>query len=104
MRKSITRNTLVVILIVAILLPGCSGTVPIPRLIKGSGRVVTQEMKFMGFTCIEVGSVFEVEIQESGSYLTAITADENLFDYINVSTRRVRRIHQLRQQINLAML
>ncbi len=85
MRKVIARTIFTGILIAAILLPGCAGTVPIPRLIKGSGRVVTQEMKFMDFTHVDVGSVFEVEIQESGSYLTAITADENLFDYITVS-------------------
>ncbi|MFC2051733.1 GIN domain-containing protein [Chloroflexota bacterium] len=85
MRKYKTRTTLLVIAIVAVLLAGCAGTVPIPRLIKGSGKIITKEMQFVGFTYVEIGSAFEVEIQESGSYLTAITANENLFDYIKVS-------------------
>ncbi len=85
MRKAIARTVLVGILIAAILLPGCSATVPIPRLINGSGKIVTKEMNFTDFTYLEIGSVFEVEIVESGSYLTAITADDNLFDYIKVS-------------------
>lgn len=85
MRKPIGRIILVTILIAAILLPGCASTVPIPRLIKGSGKVITKEMKFRDFAYIEVGSVFEVELKESGSYLITITADDNIFDYINVS-------------------
>jgi len=94
MRKAIARTTLIGILIAAIVLPGCSATVPIPRLINGSGKVITKEMNFADFTSLEIGSVFEVEIIESGSYLIAITADDNLFDYIKVSqegaTLRIR--------------
>ncbi len=94
MRKAITQTILIGILIMAIILPGCSRTVPIPRLINGSGKIVTKEMSFIDFAYIEVGSVFEVELIESGSYLTTITADDNLFDYIEVSqegeTLRIR--------------
>lgn len=94
MRKAITRTILLGILIAAILLPGCTATVPIPRLIKGSGKVVTQEMGLTDFTYVEIGSVFEVELIESGSYLTAITADDNLFDYIKVSKEgKTLKIH-----------
>jgi len=85
MKEAIARTTLIGILIAIILLPGCSATVPIPRLINGSGKIVTKELDFTDFTQVEVGSVFEVEIIESGSYLTSITADDNLFDYIKVS-------------------
>lgn len=85
MRKSIAHTILVAILVAVILFVGCSGTVPIPRRVKGSGKVVTQEMNVTDFAYLEIGSVFEVEIIESGSYLTAITADDNLFDYIEVS-------------------
>ncbi len=85
MKEAIARTTLIGILIVAILLPGCAATVPIPRLINGSGKIVTKELNFTDFTYVEVGSVFEVEIIESGSYLTSITADDNLFNYIKIS-------------------
>ncbi len=85
MRKVTARIIFTGILIAAILLPGCSATVPIPRLINGSGKVITKEMNFTDFTYLEIGSVFEVEIIESGSHLTSITADDNLFEYIKVS-------------------
>ncbi|MFC1939173.1 GIN domain-containing protein [Chloroflexota bacterium] len=78
-------TVLVVVPMVAILFLGCAGNVPIPRLIKGSGKIITKEMQFVDFTSVEIGSAFEVEIQESGSYLTAITANENLFDYITAA-------------------
>jgi len=84
MKKSITRTILLAILIAAILLPGCARTVPIPRLVNGSGKVITKEMDLKVFNCVEIGSVFEAEIIESGSYCVTITADDNLFDYINV--------------------
>ena len=85
MKKAIARTILTGTLIAVILLPACSATVPIPRLINGSGKIITKEMDFTDFTYLEIGSVFEVEIVESGSYLTSITADDNLFDFIKVS-------------------
>ena len=94
MKEAIARTTLVGILIAAILLPGCAATVPIPRLINGSGKIVTKELDFTDFTYVEVGSVFEVEIVESGSYLTSITADDNLFTYIKASQEgKTLKIH-----------
>ena len=51
----------------------------------GSGKLVTAEMDFSDFTIVEVGSGFEVVITRSGSYSVSVTADDNLFDYIQVS-------------------
>jgi hypothetical protein len=42
-------------------------------------------MDFSGFTSIEAGSAFEVEITQADSYSLTITADDNLFEYIEVS-------------------
>ena len=86
MRKPVTI-ILAAILAAAILLliPGCSGTVPLPRVVKGSGDVITRERSFSDFTYVEIGSAFEVEVTKSGSYLVSITADDNLFEYIEVS-------------------
>ena len=52
MKKSITRTILLAILIAAILLPGCARTVPIPRLVNGSGKVITKEMDLKVFNCV----------------------------------------------------
>ena len=42
-------------------------------------------MDFSEFIRVEVSSAFEVEIAQSDSYSVSITADDNLFDYIQVS-------------------
>lgn len=85
MERRVTRTILIAILIAAISLPGCTGTIPIPRQVSGSGKIVTKELGFSDFNRVQVGSVFEVEVIQSGSYGVAITANENLFEYIEVS-------------------
>ena len=56
-----------------------------PGRITGSGNLATEEMDFSDFTIVEVGYAFEAEITQSNSYSVSITADDNLFDYIQVS-------------------
>ncbi len=56
--------------------------------IVGSGNLAiayAEEEKFTDFTIVEVGWGFEVEIMQSNSYSVSVTADDNLFDYIEVS-------------------
>ena len=50
----------------------------------GSGNLVTQEFDLNDFTTVNVGSGFEVEITQSSSFSISITADDNMFDYIEV--------------------
>lgn len=59
---------------------------PIPTggKITGSGTLVTREMAFSEFRVVDVGSTFKVEITRSDSYFVSITADDNLFDYVDV--------------------
>lgn len=57
---------------------------PWPRVV-GSGNLDTQEKDFSDFTAIDVRNAFDVEITKSISYSISITADDNLFDYIEVS-------------------
>lgn len=52
----------------------------------GSGELVTEEKDFADFTIVEVGWGFEVEISQSDSYSIDITADDNMLDYIEVSS------------------
>lgn len=61
------------------------GTFGPSSLIVSSGNLVTEEMEFSDFAIVEVGYAFEVEISQASSYSVDITADDNLFDYIEVS-------------------
>lgn len=79
MRKLAT-SIIVAVLMVAVLLSGC-----LLGVVTGSGNLVTKEMNLSGFTRVEVGSAFEVEIIQADSYHVSITADDNLFDYIKVA-------------------
>jgi hypothetical protein len=53
--------------------------------VPGSGDLTTQEFNFSDFTRVEVGSAFQVEIVQADYYRISITADDNLFKYIQVS-------------------
>ena len=71
-------SLLLVLTMVAGLLAACT-------VVKGSGVLKTEEMDFSDFTRVEVGGAFEVEIVQSDRFSVSITADDNLFDYIQVS-------------------
>jgi hypothetical protein len=67
--------------LLAVLLTGC-----VPVLV-GSPDLETREFDFAGFTHIEVGSAFEVEVSRSDSFVVSITLNENLFDRLDISQR-----------------
>ncbi|MFC1969722.1 head GIN domain-containing protein [Chloroflexota bacterium] len=79
MKKAIVAVLLGVLLISG-LLAGC-----IREGVPGSGNLVTQEFEFSDFTRVEVGSAFEVEIVQADSFRVSVTADDNLFEHIQVS-------------------
>jgi len=62
----------------ALSLTGCRG------LIKGSGDLETQEYELNNFTNIEISHAFKYEVTQSNFYGVTITADDNLFKYIEV--------------------
>jgi hypothetical protein len=70
---------LMAVLLASGLLAGCVGWVP------GSGNVSTQEFNFSDFTRVEAGSAFQVEIAQSDTFSVSITADDSLFNHIQVS-------------------
>ena len=49
------------------------------------GELISEEMQFSDFTAVDVSSAFEVEITQSSSYSILITADEKIFDNIEVT-------------------
>jgi hypothetical protein len=69
----------------------------LPGGLVGSGNLETEQYAFTNFTEVEIGSAFEFEIKQSGSYSINITADDNVMDYVQVSqdgqtlTIRLRR-------------
>jgi len=71
---------IIAVLLTPGLLVGCQGGV-----VKGSGNLKTENYNFSDFTRVDVSSAFEVEIAQSGSYSISITADDNLFEYIQVT-------------------
>lgn len=66
---------------IGLLLAGCS----VHPKINGSGRLATREMALADFTRIAVGSTFTAEVRRGDAFTVAITADDNLFDYLDVS-------------------
>ena len=52
---------------------------------EGSGNIETREFDFSDFTKVEIGSAFDFEIIRSDSNGISITADDNLFEHIQVT-------------------
>ena len=79
MRRTIS---VCVILSLAILasLPGCAGSVA------GSGKLETRDFSLTGFTNVEAAATFEVVITESAVHSVSVTADNNLFEYLDIKT------------------
>lgn len=56
-----------------------------PGSLIGSGNLETEVYAFTDFTEVEIGSAFEFEVKQSGSYSINVTADDNVMDYVRVS-------------------
>jgi|SRR5437588_6044801 len=67
--------------------------------IRGNGHVVTEQRSVGPFTNVDAGGAFEIE-WSSGTPSAAVTADENLQQYIEVTTKdnvlRLRTRHSIR--------
>ena len=91
-RKKAVIGIIVLVLMVSLLTAtgclGCWGLVPGDvGAVVGSGKLETREMDYSGFTRLDVGSAFEVDIARADSYRVSITADDNLFQYLDVKQR-----------------
>ncbi len=51
----------------------------------GSGRIVTEQRDFTGFTALEIENIFNTEIVQSDSFSITITADDNVLERVKVS-------------------
>jgi len=77
--KKVVVAILVVALLISAISAGCVGGV------RGSGNLEIRQYDFSDFDRVDVGYAFEVEIAQSSSYSISITADDNLFEYIQVA-------------------
>jgi len=77
--KKVIVAVLLVVLVGSGLLTGCVSERG------GSGNLDTQEFNFNDFTRVEIGDAFEVELVQAGSFGVSITADDNLYKYIQIS-------------------
>jgi RNA polymerase sigma factor (sigma-70 family) len=75
--------------------------------IRGSGKEATKEFKVSGFTTVEVGDVFQVEITQADSFRTTITADDNVLPFVNAvkegNTLKIRLDGQNRSFQNVTL-
>ncbi len=92
--RKLTMVTLV-LMVVAVSLSGCCGfpcgSISWPfstgrlRFVRGSGNVVTREMDLSGFTRLNVSGAFRVYLTQSDRYRVVISADDNLWDSLEIS-------------------
>ncbi|MBI4658461.1 MAG: DUF2807 domain-containing protein [Verrucomicrobia bacterium] len=54
--------------------------------ITGSGQTVTKDYDVSGFSRIAVGNAFQVEIKQGPEHKVAVTVDDNLLEYLDVTT------------------
>lgn len=78
MKRGIIPVIVIFAIVAVLVLPGCNGTI-------GSGKVITEKKDFTNFTALDISSAFEVDITQSSTYSVEISADEDLFDYIEVT-------------------
>ena len=73
--------------IAVLLLLGCiSINVAPTATITGSGRTVTRQFDLAGFSSVAAGHSFQVTITRGNEYRVTVTADDNLVDYLDVTT------------------
>jgi hypothetical protein len=83
--QTISRRWLPVLLCVGIIsiLTGCLR--PGSPIIRGSGRTETRDFSLSDFAGIQAGNAFSIQVNRSDSFKVQVTADNNLWDSLNIS-------------------
>ncbi len=82
------RLLLLTCVLLVALLSGCCPLAPAlwnARAIAGSGKLVTREMDLKGFSRIDAGAAFVLDVTHGDGYAVTVTADDNLIDRLDVS-------------------
>jgi hypothetical protein len=86
MRISIIKVSLVgaIVIITLTLLASCG--VRVPGGVTGSGKEETRDFNLSGFTGIQASNAFTVQVNSGNSFKVQVTADDNLWNYLDIST------------------
>lgn len=79
------RRFVIYMLTLALVVSAASTVTACAGFVTGSRDLETREMDFSDFTRLTVSHAFQVNITRADSFFVSITADDNLFDYIDVS-------------------
>lgn len=64
---------------------GFSNIFPFGRRITGSGVVVDKDYDYQGFSVVEAGNGFNVEVIQDDEYSISVSIDDNALDFLEVS-------------------
>jgi RNA polymerase sigma factor (sigma-70 family) len=62
--------------------PGAAAEAAEDSSLTGSGKLITKELDLAGFTSVDVRHGFRVDITQGKAFRVALTADDNLFEYV----------------------
>ena len=80
-----SHRTLAAYLITAVLIVGLlAATAGCGGSISGSSNIETREMNYSDFTKLEISSAFDADITRGDSYFVSITANDNLFQNLDI--------------------
>ncbi|MBN1369334.1 MAG: DUF2807 domain-containing protein [Dehalococcoidaceae bacterium] len=88
--KKVILPALAAILVFGLSLTGCGDTV------RGSGNVESRNFDFSGFDEVQISGVFKYLVTRSESFSISVTADDNLYEYIEVSQQGSKLIIKLK--------
>lgn len=81
MKRLVLAIAVVTLLISGSLMAGCS---PL-EIVDVSGQLVTRDFDLSDFTVVEISSAFEAELIPAETFAVSVTANENIFSYIDVT-------------------
>ena len=84
-KKNLIMTTLAGLLLAMLLATGCQSILVTRTGEKPSEETETRQFYFTEFSRLEIGSAFSYEIKQSDTYSISITANDNLFDDIEVT-------------------
>lgn len=84
MDKRLVLRITAVVAMVALLLLAAVGLTGCRGVVKGSDTLETQTFDVNNFTMLEIASTFNAEVEQSTFYSVAVTANDNIFKYVEV--------------------
>jgi hypothetical protein len=82
--KKLVVSLLLSVLVLSVFtaMTGCSGTIGTP--VAGNGKLETKPFDYVGFNKLEIDTAFQVEVTKTDSFALGITADSNLFEFLDI--------------------